>query len=397
MKSFKNLSQLPFKPASLTAMPRTARLPDAQAINDTIGKALAAAGLDTQTGGLKSAPQTIQRALAAAGLHPHAPPIADAAIIEGTARVVDQSVDVARGQFLHRSFTNDAGTRAYKLYIPARHGSAPDTRVPMVVMLHGCTQSPDDFATGTQMNALADQHGFLVVYPAQSPNANGSNCWNWFRPQDQQRACGEPSIIAGITRQVIANHHVDPDRVFVAGLSAGAAMAVILGATYPEVYAAVGAHSGLPHGAAHDMPSAFGAMQGQAGQRPANAPSQTGTHAPRTRRTGTPTIVFHGDQDHTVQASNGSAIASQAVDAWPGASRLRSTVCERATSGGRSYSRTLHSDEAHRVVVEEWLLHGAGHAWSGGDASGSFTDARGPCASREMVRFFHAHPRTASD
>ena len=168
---------------------------------------------------------------------------------------------VQLGEFVSRSFTNHAGTRTYKLYVPASYSGEPGKPVPAVVMLHGCTQSPDDFAAGTRMNVLAEQHGFLVIYPAQAASANGSKCWNWFRSEDQRRDRGEPALIAGITRKVVANYHVDERRILVAGLSSGAAMAVILGTTYPDTYAAVGAHSGLPYGAAHSMASAFGAMK----------------------------------------------------------------------------------------------------------------------------------------
>jgi len=163
------------------------------------------------------------------------------------------------GQFVTRTYSDTAGTRVYKLYIPKNYNGEC---VPMLVMLHGCTQDPDDFAVGTRMNELADRHGFIVVYPAQSATANGSNCWNWFNAKDQARDRGEPSLIAGITREVASTYRVDGKRIFVAGLSAGAAMAVILGVTYPELYAAIGAHSGLPYGAAHDMPSAFAIMRG---------------------------------------------------------------------------------------------------------------------------------------
>jgi poly(hydroxyalkanoate) depolymerase family esterase len=247
--------------------------------------------------------------------------------------------------------------------------------MPLIVMLHGCTQSPDDFAAGTGMNALAEEHGCLVAYPAQPSSANANKCWNWFNANDQGRDRGEPSLIAGITRQIMKDHRVDPSRVYVAGLSAGGAAAAIMGAAYPELYAAVGVHSGLPVGAARDIPSAFAAMrQGGAG-------SGLSTRV-------IPTIVFHGDKDFTVNVSNGDAVVAQSKATATG---LRSTVQRGQAPGGHAYSRTIHSNPSGKALCEQWTIHGAGHAWAGGSSSGSYTDPRGPNASQEMVRFFFEH------
>jgi poly(hydroxyalkanoate) depolymerase family esterase len=285
------------------------------------------------------------------------------------------------GQFLVASYSNQAGSRVYKLYVPSGYrGQA----VPLVVMLHGCTQSPDDFAAGTRMNARAEEHTCLIAYPAQASSANASKCWNWFRPSDQQRGQGEPSLIAGITRQVMRDYSVDPERVYVAGLSAGAAAAAIMGMTYPDLYAAIGVHSGLACGAAGDLPSAFAAMrQGEA----------VAVRGPREYRRMVPTIVFHGDQDSTVHPRNGDQVIEQS-GATP-MTDLRTTVQRGRVPGGHAYSRTLYADARGQVILEQWVIHGAGHAWSGGSPAGSYADPQGPDAAREMLRFFleHPHPR----
>ena len=265
-----------------------------------------------------------------------------------------------------RVHTGEAGSRTYKLYIPKAIAGDP---VPLVVMLHGCSQSPDDFALGTRMNELAEEQNFLVAYPAQAQSANFSKCWNWFNAADQQRDQGEPSLIAGIARDIISDLAVDAARVNVAGLSAGGAAAAVLGAVYPDLFKAIGVHSGLACGAARDMPSGFAAMK---------------HGAPATRPGAVPTIVFHGDSDTTVNPVNGDHVIAQAKDA----PNLRAKSESGASKGGMRYTRKVYLDAAGRPAHEQWLLHGAGHAWSGGSAAGSFTEPRGPDASREMLRFF---------
>jgi poly(hydroxyalkanoate) depolymerase family esterase len=287
--------------------------------------------------------------------------------------------------FVTASFTNQAGTRSYKLYLPSGRAGQ---RLPLVVMLHGCTQSPDDFAAGTRMNALAEEHGCLVAYPAQPAAANPSKCWNWFEPNDQQRGQGEPSLIAGITRQIIRDHPVDPSRVYVAGLSAGGAAAAILGATYSDLYAAIGVHSGLACGAASDLPSAFRAMR-QGGAPVERRAGRVSTNGGAARIV--PTIVMHGDQDTTVHPRNGDEVIAQSKAA---AIELRAIVQHGQVPGGHAYSRAVYADPAGRALLEQWTIHGAGHAWAGGSPAGSYTDPRGPDAAREMLRFFleHSHP-----
>ncbi len=274
------------------------------------------------------------------------------------------------GAFLSGTFANAAGSRNYKLYVPASYSGQ---RVPLVVMLHGCTQNPDDFAAGTEMNRYAEDSPCLVLYPEQTSSANSSKCWNWFKAMDQQRGQGEPSIIADMTRDIIANYAVDPSQVYVAGLSAGGAMAAIMGSTYPDVYAAVGIHSGLPYAAATDLPSAMQAMR--AGMNEA----KSSRAQPSTR----PIIVFHGDRDTTVHPRNGEQLIAQNVRNPRNASVVNGTE-----PGGLHYTRTIHAGDDGRPVAEQWLIHGAGHAWSGGSSAGSYTEGRGPQATREMMRFF---------
>lgn len=273
-------------------------------------------------------------------------------------------------------FSCKAGSREYLAYLPA---SASKGIRGMIVMLHGCTQTPADFARGTGMNALAEEHRLLILYPHQSRGENAQSCWNWFSIGDQRRGRGEPEILAQMTLDLAGRHKVPRDRIFVAGLSAGAAMAVILGQTHPDVFAAVGAHSGLPFGAARDVPSAFAAMNG-------NDPGQT---APRRDARPTPTIVFHGSADRTVHPLNGERIAAATLAAGPD-----QTVLERKTGriGSHGYSREITALPDGRILLEHWVINGLGHAWSGGKPGGTYTDPQGPDASAEMVRFFLDRP-----
>lgn len=291
------------------------------------------------------------------------------------------------GEFTDGVFRNDAGQRDYKLYIPH---AKPEGAMPLVVMLHGCKQDPSDFSTGTRMNRLADLQPFIVLYPAQARSANGFGCWNWFNRHDQQRDTGEPSIVAGMIQDVMAKHPVDPRRVYAAGLSAGGAMATILAHTYPELLAAAGVHSGLPYAAAQDMITAMGVMKRGSSRRTAPARAKPPAKS-AAAKAGVPLIVFHGDHDKTVHPLNGEHVVEQALglgrDAKPHA-RAHTVVKAGRVPGGHAYSRTLYSDRAGHVQVEHWLVQGSGHAWSGGDAKGSFTDPLGPDASSEMLRFF---------
>jgi poly(hydroxyalkanoate) depolymerase family esterase len=307
----------------------------------------------------------------------------------------DPAVVPTGGRFVERSYTNQTGTRTYKLYIPSGYMGQ---EVPLVVMLHGCTQSPNDIAAGTQMNALAEENIFLVAYPSQAQGANMNKCWNWFKASDQQRGQGEPSLVAGITRQVIEEYNVAGGRVYVAGMSAGGAMAAIMAETYPDLYAAVGIHSGLAPGAAHDMPSAFAAMhQGGPATPRRDVPTAT-PNGESARRV--PAIVFHGDRDKTVHPRNADHLLEHYCPAKLTGSRddvsgstPHGRVRRGQVPGGHAYTRATYRDAGGRAVAERWTVHGLGHAWSGGSPSGSYADPKGPDASAEMVRFFNEHPQ----
>jgi len=272
-------------------------------------------------------------------------------------------------QFISGSYANHAGSRNYKLYVPSTYtGQA----MPLLVMLHGCTQNPDDFAAGTQMNQVAEEMGCFVAYPEQTAGNNHSKCWNWFNAIDQQHGQGEPSIIAGIAQQIIDEYPVNERQVYIAGLSAGGAMAVIVGTLYPELFAAVGVHSGLPFASAQDLPSALNAMRsGASTSRKAGNGSQ-------------PIIVFHGDSDTTVNPRNGEQVIEQSLHSRKGKPSIQSG----SVPNGHRYTQTTHTKADGSPLGEHWVVHGAGHAWSGGSSHGTYTDAKGPDASREMLRFF---------
>jgi poly(hydroxyalkanoate) depolymerase family esterase len=331
----------------------------------------------TRAGRLVEATAAIQRALRQPGRREPENDLASGRIIDAEFSRVDEARAEKRehdgqpGQFITASFSNHAGTRPYKLYIPTRYAGEP---LPMIVMLHGCTQTPDDFAAGTRMNALAEERGCFVLYPAQTRAANRSRCWNWFKRADQRRDKGEPAILAGLTRDCMRRYAIDPRRVYVAGLSAGGAMAAVLAAAYPDLYAALGVHSGLAVGSAHDVQSAFAAMQGAPASR-----SAVRKRPPRS----VPLILFHGDRDTTVHPSNGEQVILDSVQPAPA-----SSVEQGQVPGGHAYTRTVQRDSAGRIVLEHWLVHGAGHAWSGGSPDASYTDPRGPDAAQAMLRFF---------
>ena len=317
--------------------------------------------------------------------------LSDEQLFSAGAGVLEEVTTTAldRGAFTSGTHTHLSQTRRYKLYVPPGHSGRP---LPLVVMLHGCTQDPDDFAAGTAMNEEAREQGFYVLYPAQSQAANPSRCWNWFKQTDQRRDRGEPALIASMTQAVVKAQGADAHRVYIAGLSAGGAMATIVAEAYPEIFAAAGVHSGLPRGAAKNVMEALAVMKsGDNTNRPQSTEDSCAQRY-------VPTIVFHGDQDQTVHPRNGeqviAAVMSNAAsddDQAKSSTEGEAQIARGVSSRGRRYTRTIHRDAHGKALAEHWLVHGAGHAWSGGDALGSYTDATGPDATREMLRFFFEH------
>ncbi len=359
-------------------------------MNETLQDLLRSATKLTQAGRLNDATAAIQRALRGAGATAARPETA-ATVLDGCVFEVDTAaLDAAAAIGMpptHATFTSGththAGlTRTCKLFVPPARAGKPRA---LVVMLHGCTQDPDDFAAGTGMNEAALEEGFVVLYPAQAQDANPSRCWNWFKHNHQQRGRGEPAVIADMTRAVMKEHGIDPRRIYVAGLSAGGAMAAIVAEAYPDLFAAVGVHSGLPRGAASSVPEALSVMS-SGGAGAGQYSRGRGDGAPPAK---VPTIVFHGDSDRTVHPRNGEQVLAAALGGVAaGAART-----EQGRSGqGRRYTRSTHVADDGTTQAEHWLLHGAGHAWSGGSAAGSYTDSAGPDATGEMLRFFFEHP-----
>ncbi len=396
-------------------------------MNETLQHLMREATRLTRTGRLGDATAAIRRALS--GGSPVAAPRAEAAPMNATAQSPTEVLDgcvfevdaraadpkpagtpqpctvpevaapeaaPAAPQHAPASFTSGTHTHAslsrdYKLYAPP---GAAGKSLPLVLMLHGCTQDPDDFAAGTGMNDLAAKQGFFVLYPAQAQGANPQRCWNWFKPNHQRRGSGEPALLASLTQAVIAQHGIDSRRVYVAGLSAGGAMAAIVAAAYPEVFAAAGVHSGLPAGSAGNVAEALTVMASGTASPGLNLGRTPGRAGAMPAAASVPTIVFHGDQDRTVHPRNGEQVVAAAASGAGGIAAGAPTLEQGASAGGKRFTRSVHRADDGSVRAEHWLVHGAGHTWSGGRAAGSYTDADGPDATREMLRFFLEHPHS---
>lgn len=293
---------------------------------------------------------------------------------------VATNIETTPASFSQHTFQAETLLYTFRLFIPSR--ALTDSLIPVVVMLHGCKQNADDFARGTAMNIIAEREKFIVVYPEQIRQENSMGCWNWFEPKHQMRVQGEPAMIATLVTKVLEEHRGDPSRVYIAGLSAGGAMAALVGQLYPEIFAAVGVHSGLAPTSAHNVASAFTVMRkgpGRASRRPI----------------GLPVIVFQGSGDKTVAPSNAQAIVNAELEAHTkrGEALLRLSNEESKSSAHRIVTRELWMDSSGKCQVESWNILSAPHAWAGGDPSGSFTDPQGPSASEAMFRFFQHHAK----
>lgn len=350
-------------------------------MNETLRRLMRDATRLTQAGRLNEVTQMLQRALGNPGA-----PGASAPAPTPPMDPHPTDTDTDKGTFTASTYTHAGLTRRYKLYLPPQSTGRAKA---LVVMLHGCTQNPDDFALGTDMNALAREQGFAVLYPEQSRDANPQLCWNWFKHNHQRRGGGEPAFIASLAQKVVQERGMDPRRVYIAGLSAGGAMAAVIASAYPDVFAAAGVHSGLPAGVVGNAAQAMMLMK--SGSALGGPAAQPATPQP------VPIIVFHGDQDHTVHPLNGeqvlaAALATSAGTApGDGASHTR-TVEQGVSPRGQRYTRSVYTSASGAPLAEHWLVHGAGHAWSGGQPGGSYTDSNGPNASREMLRFFFSQP-----
>ncbi|MBM7702450.1 PHB depolymerase family esterase [Metabacillus iocasae] len=305
---------------------------------------------------------------------------------------------VAAGSFLTKTYNG----RSYKVYVPERYQAG--TKVPLVVMLHGCTQDATQFSSGTQMNNLAEIENFLVLYPEQPSSANSNKCWNWFESAHQSRGSGEPALIAGMVNQVKSDYTIDDNRVYVGGLSAGAAMSVIMGATYPDIFAAISVGAGLEYKAATSLTGAFTAMNSGGPN-----PSQQGDaayNAMGAYKRVVPVIVFHGTSDTTVYPVNGHQVISQWAQTNDRASdgvdnnNMDDTADQTVmgtVSGGRSYTQYIYKDHNGTAIMEKYIVDGMGHAWSGGSTAGSYTDPKGPNATQLSWNFFKSHPKAGSN
>lgn len=311
--------------------------------------------------------------------------------------------DNQRGAWQSGIARANLGSRQYKLWIPA--ALDPQKPAPLVMMLHGCTQRGEDLAAISGMNSLADRERFLVIYPEQSRRANFLKCWNWFEAHHQARGAGEPAILAEVVREMQRLYNVDADRVYVAGVSAGGAMAVVMGAAYPDLFAAIGVFAGVEFKAATSRTSAFGLLRHGApdpvrqGRLAFEAMSVGVRERPKTRM---PVIVFQGSHDHRVPRGAADQVIAQwaetnacmAGSSGEKADPLMEQVREGSVTNGYTFTRHVYSD-GDGLLMEKWIVHGLGHAWSGSPQPSRYGDPKGPNASAEIWRFFRESSPTS--
>jgi poly(hydroxyalkanoate) depolymerase family esterase len=304
------------------------------------------------------------------------------------------------GDWVSGSASNSSGSRNFKLWVPSGYDKRKSS--PLVMMLHGCMQKPEDLATISGMNDVADKNNFLVVYPEQPADANPLKCWNWFDPRHQARDSGEPALLAAIVKQVQASNRIDADRIFVVGISAGAAMAVVMGVTYPDLFDGIGVCAGLEFKAATSAETGLAAMK-QGGPDPKQQgliafKSITENLRGKSKRH-LPVIVFQGDADPYVNPLNADQLIAQWAETNDYLDDARnngsiksqpSSTTEGSVPGGHQFAKSSYNDRAGRLLMEKWIVKGLGHAWSGSPAASAFGDPKGPNASQEMWRFFVA-------
>ena len=302
------------------------------------------------------------------------------------------------GSWVTATAKTSTGSLDYKVWVPADYRKTKPA--PLVLMLHGCLQGPEDLAALSQMNSLADKETFLVVYPQQTAAANALRCWNWFDPKHQDRGAGEPSLIAAAINDVRASYRVREQQIYVVGISAGGAMAVLMAAAYPEIFAAVGVIAAPEYKAASTVQGGLAAMKNggpdptQQGLAAYQAMQKSGAR----KKKRIPLMDIQGTKDPYVNPINSDQLVAQWVqtndlldDGKDNDSITKSPVtAEGAVPNGYSYTKYSYRDRKGHVVVEKLVVNGLGHAWSGSTTANQFADAKGPDATMEIWRFFRA-------
>ena len=309
------------------------------------------------------------------------------------AAVGPQSASGAAGSLVKGSYTGPDGTLSYEVYVPS--GYVAERRVPLIVALHGCSENAEQFRQVTRFDELAEAKNAIVVFPDKSSYADSTSCWNWFKTSHMQRGTGEPALIAGVVDKVRQNYAIDDRRIYATGLSAGGAMASVMSATYPDVFAAAGVGSGCEYAAGASCAGYRGIDPEDAGQRAYQA---MGTQAREV-----PVIVFQGDQDKTVPEVNAEQLVQQwqATDDWADDGARNSTIPAdpvkvkdpAPSGGGHTYTVRDYADGQGNELIQFWVVHGMGHAWSGGCDCEAYADTNGPNESAAMYAFFMSHPR----